>query len=122
LAKVLSDFLELKSKGQLSRGIEITQERLQTELNIDIEKLSSSSKDELKNFTNKRQLKARHLEILSDYLKETGTATAQTSKTKAKKYLEKSIEFLDVANEISKTISFERISKKAEAEKALQSL
>jgi 1-deoxy-D-xylulose 5-phosphate reductoisomerase len=122
LAKALSDFLELKSKGQLSRGIEMTQNRLQTELNIDIEKLSSSSKDELKNFTNKRQLKARHLEILCDFFKETGTATAQTNITKAKKYLEKSIEFLDIANEISKTISFERMNKKAEAEKALQSL
>ncbi len=40
LAKILSDFLGLKAKGQASHGVEISNHRFQRELEINIERLA----------------------------------------------------------------------------------
>jgi len=120
LAKILSDFLGLKSKGQVSLGIEISNERLQSDLDIDIKKLTTLTKKELKDYLENRKLTAEYLEILSKYLKEVGLREIQTNKEKARMWLKKAIELLDVADEISKTMSFDRINKKNEIESVLQ--
>ena len=44
LAKILPDFLGLKSEGQISQGIEITNHRLRSELDIEIEELKNGEK------------------------------------------------------------------------------
>ncbi len=65
LAKVLSDFAGLKSKGNVALGIEVSNECLQSEIDIDIEKLINLTKQELKEYLKARKLTAEHLEILS---------------------------------------------------------
>ncbi|NLN24242.1 MAG: hypothetical protein GX163_00985 [Bacteroidetes bacterium] len=120
LANILSDLLGLKSKGQTSQGIEATNQRLQGELDIDIEKITTLTKKELKDYLKNRHLRAEHLEILSECLKEIGKGKIEENKKDAKMKLEKAIELLDIADEISKTMSFDRINKKKEIENVLQ--
>ena len=120
LANILSDLLGLKSKGQTSQGIEATNQRLQGELDIDIEKITTLIKKELKDYLKNRHLRAEHLEILSECLKEIGKGKIEENKKDAKMKLEKAIELLDIADEISKTMSFDRINKKKEIENVLQ--
>ena len=120
LANILSDLLGLKSKGQTSQGIEITNQRLQSELDIEIEKITTLTKKELKDYLKNRHLKAEHLEILSECLKEIGKGEIEKNKQATKVKLEKAIELLDIADEISKTMSFDRINKKNEIKNVLQ--
>ncbi len=120
LAEILSGFLGMKSKGLVSEGIEITDQRLQSELNIEIEKLISLSKKELQDYLINRQLTAGQLEILSECLKETGQVEIERNRKEAKMKMEKAIELLDIADEISSTMSFDRINKKNEIKKGLQ--
>lgn len=61
-----------------------------------------------------------HLEMLSEYLKEVGIAKTEINKSKAQLYLEKAIELLDIADETSKTTSFNRIIKQNEIKNLLK--
>ena len=118
LATILSGFLGLKSKGQVSLGIEVTNERLQGELDIDMEKLVALNNMEVKEYLEKRKLRAEHIEGLSGYMKEIGME--ENDKTKASICLKKAIVLLDIADEISKTLSIDRVNKKKNMEKLLQ--
>jgi len=120
LGKILFDFVGIRTNGNVSQGIEISNERLQSELDIDIEKLKTLNKTELIEYVKNRKLTAVHLETLSEYLKEVGKATTEINKSEAKLYLEKAIELLDIVDEISRTISFDREDKKSEIENVLQ--
>ena len=119
LANILSNLLGLKSEGQAFQGIEITNQRLQGELDIEIEKITTLTKKELKDYFINRLLNAEFLEILSECIKEIGKVEIEKNIKDAKMKLEKSIELLDIADEISKTMSFERINKKKEIETVL---
>lgn len=120
LAKILSDFLGFKSSGNVSQGIEISNQNLQSELDIDVEKLKALNKSELEKYFRERKLTEGHLELLSEYLKEVGIAKTRMDKNEATLCLQKAQEFLDIADEISKTMSFDRINKKREIENLLQ--
>jgi len=118
LGKILADFLGLKSKGQITKGIDVSNEQLKSELDIDIDKLIGLSKNELKVYLQNRKLTEVHLEILSDIVIE--ISVSKIGKEYAKTNLEKSLEILEIADEISKTMSFDRINKKTKIENALQ--
>ena len=120
LGKILADFLGLKSKGQVSQGIEISNEQLKSELDIDINKLITLPKNELKDYLLKRKLTENHLEILSEFLMEIGKSKIESNTADAKIYLEKSLEILEIADEVSKTMSFDRINRKKKIENVLQ--
>ncbi|MDY0280444.1 MAG: hypothetical protein RBR35_07770 [Salinivirgaceae bacterium] len=119
LAKILSNFLGLKSNGKVSQGIELTNQSLQSELDINIDKLTTLSIKELPNYLKSRKLNAGHLEILSEYLKEIGIIEMNKNRENAELYLRKAIELLNIADEISKTISLDRMNKKCEIEDLL---
>nr|WP_321411263.1 hypothetical protein [uncultured Allomuricauda sp.] len=118
LSQILSNFLGLKSKGNVTQGVEISNERFQSELDIDIEKLLKLENVDLKEYLNTRKLTETHLEILSEYLAEVGQT--ETIIAEQEPYLIKAIELLDIADEISKTMSFERMNKKRKIENVLQ--
>ena len=120
LGKILANFLGLKSSGQIEQGIEVTIKQLKTELDIDIAELVVLSKDELKTFLVERKMVIGHFETLAEYLKEIGNSKISNDKKKAKIYLTKSLELLDLEDEISNTISFERQNLKTEIESILQ--
>ena len=118
LGKILADFLGLKSTGDVAQGIEISNERFQSELDIDIEKLLTLNRSDLKEYLRTRKLMAGHFELLSGYLTEIGKT--KTTKAEMDLYFKKAIELLDIADEISKTVSFERMNKKNEIKNVLQ--
>jgi hypothetical protein len=120
LAKILSELIGLKSKGQISQGIEITHQSLKGELDLETEQISTLTKKELKDYLINRHLKADHLEILSECLTEIAKGEIEQNKKYIKVKLEKAIELLNLADEISKTMSFHRINKKKEIESLLK--
>ncbi len=122
IGKILADFLELKSIGKVAKGIETSNQQLQSQLDINIETVTSLTKPELKDYLQHRKLTANHIEMLSEYLKEIGIEEMKTNKEKAKISLEKAILLLDVADETTRTMSFDRRGKKANIENLLQQL
>ena len=120
LARIISDFLGLKSKGQFAQGIEISNERFQSELNIDIEKIIRFDKTETKEYFNHRKLAAPHLEVLSEYFIEIGMGKLEANKAGAELYLKKAIELFDIVDKTSKTLSLERINKKTQIENLIK--
>lgn len=112
LGKILSDFIGSASKGNVAQGIEIANERLQSELDIDIEKLISLNNTDLKEYLNTRKLTEPHLEMLSKYLVENGKN--KTDKNEMELYFKKAIILLNIVDEISKTMCYERTRIKSE--------
>lgn len=120
MAKILSDFIGLKSNNDVDQQIKISNDRFQNELDIDIEKLLSLQKTKLRLYTNKRKLNHCHLETLSAYFKEVGLEKLKTSKSQGRLYLVKALVLLEIADEVSKTISLDRIDRSTEIKNVLQ--
>lgn len=117
---IISNFLGLKSSDNVNQGIEISNERLQSELDIYTKKIIALKKTALEEYVRNRKLTESHLELLSEYLKEVGLAKAKIDKQYAHLCFQKAIELLDMADEISKTVSFNRINKKSEIKNVIQ--
>ena len=120
LGKILSDFFMLKSIGEVTQGIEISRQTLQSKLDIDVEKIIFFNKKELEEYVRNRKLTESHLELLSEYFKELALAKIKIDKSDPDLCLHKAIELLDIADEISKTMSFIRINKKDKIKNMLQ--
>ncbi len=114
LAKLLAGFLGLKEEGKAAQGIEVTNEQLKGKLDIDIPLMVRLDKAELKTYLQDRQLRGEHIEILSNYFMKMGLSTVNTTPPQSRVWLQKAIDLLDVADEISGTLSFERIQRRAE--------
>ncbi|MCB0637843.1 MAG: hypothetical protein KDC54_14545 [Lewinella sp.] len=120
LRKILAGFLGLKSEGRTSEGIEVTNQRLQNELDLDIEKMATRTPEELRADVVKRQLTAGHLEDISAYLVELGMEVLKADQEKAKVWFGKAIELLDISDEITQTMSFDRFSRRNAIKDLLQ--
>ncbi|MCB9223417.1 MAG: hypothetical protein R2780_15135 [Crocinitomicaceae bacterium] len=120
LGKILSDFLNLKSEGKTSQGIEVSNERFKEELDIDIDVLRNLGKDELKNYFLNKKFTAEHIEKLADYFFELGTTEENVKEHLSSQYLLRSIDFLDLADSVSNTFSFERMNKKDRIKKIIK--
>ena len=107
LGKMLANILGFKSLGDIEQGIKENKEQLKSNLDIDIDELITLSIRELKEYLVKRKMTIGHFEMKND-------------KDKAKVYLTKSLELIHLENEISQTMSFERLSLKSEVENMLQ--
>lgn len=113
LAKLLAGFLGLKEEGKASQGIAVINEQMKGKLDLDILLIARLGKAELKTYLQDRQLRGEHIETLSDYFKEMGLSAVNTAPSESKIWLQKAIDLLDVADEVSGTLSFERIQRKA---------
>ncbi|NEN22372.1 hypothetical protein G3O08_02505 [Cryomorpha ignava] len=101
-------------------GIELANKRLQSELDIDIEKLTTLTKNELQNYLYTRHLTPKHMESLADYLKVIGQSARDPNTGRARLFFVTAIELLDISDEVSKIMSFDRVRKKAEIENLIQ--
>lgn len=119
LGKILADFLGLKSSGEVSQAIEAANERLESQLDIKAEKLKTLDRSALKEYLKERELTADHLEILSEYVQEVGLEEIKISQQNGRIWLLKAIEILDIADEVSRTMSFNRMNKKSRIENLL---
>ncbi len=121
LSNILSEFLGIQSKGQVSQGIEIANEQLAGQLDIQMDVLLTLTKVELKNYLIQRKLTSEHLEILSDYIQQVGKSESHVDQMKARQCWSQAIMLLDIADELNKTASFDRIAKRSQIENLLQS-
>ena len=119
MGKIIADFLGLKLKGEVTQGIEISKKQLKKELDIDIDKLINLSRNELKKYLIDHKLSGEHVELIAYYLINITESNILTGKQETKKYLEKVLDLYDIADELSQTISFDRINKKSKIENVL---
>lgn len=110
LGMILSDFLGLKATGDIEEAIQTTNERFQGELDLDIKKIVALDDDELSTYLSSKKLHEPHLEILATYLTEIGKSRSTELEKSA--YLNKAVNLLDLADEFSKTFSFERMNQR----------
>lgn len=105
LAKVISDFLKLKSAGNFADAISYSKANLKNELDLDVDLILTLDEFELKNHFAERKLNESQIESLALYLEELGDLEESEIS------FEKAIELLKIADEVSKTISFERMER-----------
>jgi sugar-specific transcriptional regulator TrmB len=111
LAKILSEFLQLKTTGNNIEVINQTNIKLQQELHINIDEVIQKTKEDLLIYIKNKKLTANHIDILTRILVEQADIFIQNGdNSKAKNYLTKSVELLEAAGEIFKTISFQHIT------------
>lgn len=116
LGKVVSQIIESKS-GNIHLVVENTQQTLQAELNLDLEKLICLEENDLQAYLTSLNFNTAHLEKLSEYLE----AVAKTKTTETHIFLQKAITLLDIADAVSASMSFTRISRKQKLQKQLNS-
>jgi len=114
LGKIFADFMGLKSGGNITNEIAITNQRLQSQLDINIEHLLSLKRRDATEYLQDRVGTDEHVETLSDYLKDIGLFKKKTNDSEFQLYLSKALEFLEIADDISRTMSFDRNRKKTE--------
>jgi len=109
LAKLLADFFALKSKGNVSLGIEQTNDQFISKVDIDIEAMAGMSEKELNDYLDSRLLTVPHLELLAKYLYEVGLEKKRSSgHANGLRYFNAAKALLDYADRTSATFSFER--------------
>ncbi|HCX20757.1 MAG: hypothetical protein CMB80_24450 [Flammeovirgaceae bacterium] len=113
LGKILATFLGLKSQGKVQEGIEEAEQQLQSYLDLDVPKLLQLEGRDLVDYLQSLRLTADHLEDLSAYLLESARDQLADCDTEAVLRVRKAMELLDIADELSKTASLERMSKKS---------
>lgn len=116
LGKAVSQIIESKS-GNIHLVVENTQQTLQAELNLDLEKLMRLKENDLQAYLTSLNFNTAHLEKLSEYLE----VVAKTKTTETHIFLQKAITLLDIADAVSASMSFTRISRKQKLQKQLNS-
>ena len=114
LGKIFADFMGLKSGGNITNEIAITNQRLQSQLDINIEHLLSLKRRDATEYLQDRVGTDEHVETLSDYLKDIGLFKKKTNDSEFQLYLSKALELLEITDDISRTMSFDRNRKKTE--------
>ena len=110
LAKVLSDFLSIKAGGNTVLATEFTAERLNSQLDIDVNKILELEGDSLKSYLLKRTDSEENIERLSNLFIEFAHIHEMSDKKKARKFLNKSLDLMTIADQVSNSYSFERKS------------
>lgn len=118
LGKAVSQIIEIKS-GNIHLVVENTQQTLQAELNLDLEKLMRLKENDLQAYLTSLNFNTAHLEKLSEYLE--AVAKTKTKTTETHIFLQKAITLLDTADAVSASMSFTRISRKQKLQKQLNS-
>jgi hypothetical protein len=111
LGKLIAQFLGLKSTGEVETAIQTTNQQFKTELGLDIDALLGWSKQTLADYVQRHHFTDRQLELLAMYFQEIGTSSLDGDREQARGYLRKAVELLEIADERTETLSFERMDK-----------
>lgn len=109
LAQVLASFLGLASSSTINQAILISNKSLTDKAGIDIETLIYYNKTRLKTELSQLNFTDTHFELLADYLTTVGKSSSNN--TLANQYFQTALALLDITDELSATMSFERINK-----------
>ena len=110
LAKVLSDFLSIKAGGNTVLATEFTAERLNSQLDLDVYKILELEDDSLRTYLLKRTDSEDNIERLSNLFIEFAHIHEMSDKKKARNYLNKSLDLMAIADQVSNSYSLERKS------------
>lgn len=109
LAQILANFLGLASSSTINQAILISNKSLTDKAGIDIETLIYYNKTRLKTELSQLNFTDTHFELLADYLTTVGKSSS--NKTLANQYFQTALALLDITDELSATMSFERMNK-----------
>jgi hypothetical protein len=112
LAKVFSEFLDLKIKGNIKEAIKVTNETLQQEVDLNINKIETLNKEELIQFIIDKKLNTESIELLVDYLFSIGDQFEKSDAKKSITYFNQSLHLLEFLDQNSTTFYMERNDKK----------
>ena len=112
LQRLLANFLNGNSAGNSIEAFDLVTNELKNELDFDLPLFVSLSNDEMKKYLSNFKFNEQYLEKLADLLAELNLSKA---------YLVRSIELLDLVDELSNSFSFERNSKKIKIQQLLNS-
>ena len=118
LGKILADFLGLKTQGNSAQAISFSKQQLNSELDIDLEKILNLSGKALATYLKDRLYSEENIELLVDYLYTIGKNDREQG-INSSIYLRKAIDLLEIADELSNTISFDRHTKKQQIQSLL---
>jgi hypothetical protein len=116
LQRLLANFLNSDSAANSIEAINSVTNELKCELDFDLPLFVSLSKDEMKKYLSNFKFNEQHLEKLADLMTELSSSKANNE---SKAYLTKTIEILDLVDELSNSYSFERNLKKSQIQKLI---
>lgn len=119
LGEMLANFLRLRRQGQVAEGLAMSRERMQSELQVDMDELLMTEEAAMDAYLQARNLTAEHTELLAELLMEIGEAHHVSDTEISQQYLEKSLLLLRIADQQSEMLSFDRLQMKAQIEKLL---
>lgn len=119
LAKIFADFVGAKSHGNISEAREISNQQLQSQLDISVEEVLSLQDDDLREYVGARNLTAEHIEVLSEYFREAGLSLMDDNNQASINNFKLSIQLLDIADETSGTLCLSRLEKKSQLKRLL---
>ncbi|MBO6515516.1 MAG: hypothetical protein JJ975_03105 [Bacteroidia bacterium] len=111
LGHLLTGFRKLRDAGKPEQAIEVSNEQFHELLDKDVSGFVDMDYEEVKALVKKKQFNDEHLELLSSYLEELAHTVASNDSNRAFEYVEQAIQLLELADEISASASFTRISK-----------
>jgi hypothetical protein len=112
LAKVLSDFFDLKSTGNISNAITVTNESLKSELGLDINEIENLNHEDFEQYFTNKKLNDPSIEILADYLFTMAENITVSDKEKSINLYIQSLHLLEYLDKNSSIFYMERHDKK----------
>lgn len=120
LAKILAELVTCKTNDMVEYGIDATKKQFISELDVDIDMLLTLPKAEMNTYLTEHKVNVEHFSIVQEYFQEIGESKIATDKAVAKVYLTKSLELLELIDEITKKASYVRIFIKSEVNDMLK--
>ena len=109
IQKALALFLDLKSNSNPEISIEKSHEVFQSELDISIPYLLELNKEDLQQYLLAKNLAPTHFEKIALYLIKVGDYLSTSSVSEAIQNYKQAILLLDLSDEITRTLSFDRM-------------
>jgi hypothetical protein len=120
LSGILADFIGMKTRGETAQGISNLAQQFKEKLDLELDSLLTLSQIELIEYLESRQLFPNQLEIVSDCLKEMGSANLDLNEKLARLQLERALVLLDYVDDKTQTMSLDRNDKKMKIERILK--
>ena len=111
LGAILARFLGTKAAGNVTQGIEIANESLQSQLDLDVDLIITLDTPELEKYLSQRKLSSEHLETLADYFIAWADSVATADPEKARSRYQTVLRLYDIIDAWSDLYSLERFEK-----------
>ena len=117
---ILARFLGTKAAGNVTEGIAIANESLQSQLDLDVNLILTLNPPELQDYLAERKLSSAHLETLADYFLAWADSTTSANPEKARTLYQTVLRLYDIIDAWSDLYSLERFDKEKRIRDLLQ--